>query len=512
MVWCQIVAAGSKQVCWSLGCRNAGCQPATRSGSLCYVGGIALACLGLGPLAIAAEPPAIERLFPPGGQVGTQVEVVITGKPGDGDLKVWSDRQQLSVVFAEKKGQATIEIPADATPGIHWLRFYNQYGTTDLRPFFVGAYPEQVDAEPNNEVATAQKISAIPVTINGTIHATGEVDLFALELAANQTVTAVVQSNRELGSPMDGVLEILDPNGSVVVSNDDDHGNDPRVALTAPVAGTSYLRLFAFPAAPNSTIRLAGAADYVYRLTVWYEPESSGQSTTDAPSGPMTVPWSAAGVIRVPSETDAFTFDGTKGQNLKIKVTARANFSLLDPVAVLKTEAGQIVKEFDDVSGTDPDVEFDIALPEDAHYQLLIKDRFGDGGERFNYLASVQENTPGFVATVAANAFVLPIDKPLELPVGIARHLGFSERVSVTLEGLPVGVTAAPVLSEKEGDTAKSVTLKIERTEQAKAFSGVIRVVCATEGSTEIQPATASRPNSKEWISDLWLTVLESPQ
>ncbi len=523
MVWSvcvvrsRIVAGWSKQVCWSLGCRSAGCQPATRAGSLSYVGGIALACLGLGPLAVAAEPPAIERLFPPGGQVGNQVEVAISGKPGDGDLQVWSDRQQLSLVFGENKDKATIGIPADATPGIHWLRFYNQHGCTELRPFFVGEFPELVDAEPNNEVDTAQRISALPVTVNGSIHKSGEVDLFAMELELNQTVTALVQSNRELGSPMDGVLEILDPTGTVVVSNDDDHGNDPRVSLTAPVAGIYYLRLFAFPAAPDSTIRLAGAADYVYRLSIAGDAAGSDLTTDDPPTGMMTVPWTSAGVIRLPNETDSFVFDGTKGQNLTIKVTAQANFSLLDPIAVLKTNAGQIVKEFDDVSGTDPDVEFELVLPEDAGYELLIKDRFGGGGDRYRYLASVEPNAPGFAATVAANVFALPIDKPLEIPVTIARHHGFAERISVALEGLPEGVTAPSVVSENEGDTSKIVTLKVERTERAKAFSGVVRVVCTVpeselQGSTEIHVATASRPNSKEMISDLWLTVLGSPQ
>jgi hypothetical protein len=452
----------------------------------------------------AAEPPAITGMFPPGGQVGTEVSVVLKGKPGDGSLHVWSDQQKLSFTFAEKQDKATIKIPGNAEPGIHWLRFYNEHGTTDLRPFFVGSIPEATDTEPNNELAQAQKIDQS--TINGVLHTTGEVDLFAINLEAGQTLTALVQANRELGSPMDGVLELLDPQGVELISNDDDHGNDPLVTITAANSGTYFLRLFAFPAAPNSSIRLHGAASYVYRLSVRIG--TPAQTSVDAivPEN-LTIPWSVSGLIGQPKETDEYTFDGTKGQSVTIKVAARANFSLLDPIAILKTEAGSVVKEFDDLSGGNPDVQFSIAMPEDGRYVLVVKDRFSGGSMRHNYVASVEENKPSFSATVAASSFVLPADKPLEIPVAVGRANGFDERVAVTIEGLPEGVTATPVHSEKEGDTAKSVTLKIERAETAKAFSGVVRIVCAAEGTKHLEQATAAKPMSKERIGELWLTV-----
>ena len=43
---------------------------------------------------------------------------------------------------------------------------------------------------------------------------------------------------------------------------------DPRIVFTAPEDGTYYVRTFAFPADPNSTIQFAGAASYIYRLTL----------------------------------------------------------------------------------------------------------------------------------------------------------------------------------------------------------------------------------------------------
>ncbi len=176
---------------------------------------------------IAAEPPAITRMFPPGGQVGTNVEVTLTGKPGDGNLQVWSDQQKLSVAFSEKNDKATIKIPADAARGIHWLRFYNESGATDLIPFFVGELPEAMDAEPNNDLAKAQKISAC--TVNGVLHQTGEVDLFAIGLGGGPDA-----DRTGAGKPRTWVADgwrlgntRCSRNGDLT-SNDDDHGNDPR--------------------------------------------------------------------------------------------------------------------------------------------------------------------------------------------------------------------------------------------------------------------------------------------
>jgi hypothetical protein len=462
----------------------------------------------------AAEPPAITGVFPPGGQVGTDLEVAIKGKPGDGNLQVWSEQQKLSFVFSEKKDKATIKIPVDTQPGIHWLRFYNEFGTTDLRPFFIGTLSELADTEPNNELTTAQKIEGASATVNGVLHTTGEVDLFSIDLDADQMLVASVQANRELASPMDGVLQLLDPDGTVVASNDDDHANDPLAMLTAPSAGTYFVRLFAFPAAPNSTIRLHGAASYVYRLTMTTGPFQNHVATrhlelTEDPDQrePFPIPWTVTGRISEPKEADEYSFGGTKGQNINVSVAARAHFSQLDPFVVLRSQEGKVIKEFDDRSGSDPDVDFSVALPEDGRYVLIVKDRYGNGGERFDYVASVKQNQPHFSAAVAANQFVLPTEKPLELPVAIARANGFAERIAVTVEGLPEGVTVAPVLSEKEGDSSKSVTLKLERTEAAKGFTGVIRVVCTAESTKQL--ATAPRPNSKARIDQLWLTVAQ---
>jgi hypothetical protein len=457
----------------------------------------------------AGDPPAIVRLVPPGGQIGTAVEVTLEGKPGSEPLQAWSEQGELAIDWNQQPDKATIKIPADAQPGIHWLRIYNPFGATELLPFFVGTLPEIAEIEPNNQLAQAQPI--VPSTVNGVLHKSGEVDMFAIAVEGDQTVTATVQANRELGSPMDAVLELLDPNGTVIASNDDDLGNDPRIEMTIPSGGLYHLRIFAFPAAPDSTIRLAGSSNYAYRLTVAIDGLPESDSTFAESPAPeaveFTVPWSASGVIGQPAETDQFAFAGSSGQSLTIAIAARQHFSRLDPLAVLKTESGTVVKEFDDISGTDPDVSFETTLPADGRYVLEVKDRFGHGGQRYTYHATVSASSPSYSAKMAANAVVLTADKALEIPITIDRQHGFNERILVIAAGLPSGVTAEPVISEPEGDSSKQVVLKIARQATAAASSGPIQIVSKDESNQAIVPIISPRPNSKQPVNQIWLTV-----
>ncbi len=462
----------------------------------------------------ADEPPAIERLFPPGGQTGTTVTAALRGKSGDGNLQVWSELQQVTCSFNEQKDKAIISIPEQATNGVHWLRFYNESGCTDLRPFFVGTAAELVETEPNNEPSNAFQVESLPATINGVLERSGDVDLFAVDLQAGQTLVASLQANRELGSPMDGVLELLDSGGTMIAFNDDDHGNDPLLIATVNESGRYFVRLYAFPAAPNSTIRLAGSKDYVYRLTITIgaledHPTIEHLSVTENANAlePITIPWSITGRIEQPGEVDQFCFDAAPGQSVTVSVAAQSYFSWLDPIVVLRDPNGKVIKEFDDLGGNDPDVRFGVELPAGGTYSLTIKDRFGNGGQRYHYVASVDESKPGFTASVAVNSFVMPNDAALEIPVTIGRLNGFSERIEVSIAGLPEGLDAAAVYSEPQGDSSKKVTLKVQRGDTATAFSGLVRVVCVAEESKQALSASAPRPNSKQTISELWLTV-----
>ena len=78
-----------------------------------------------------------------------------------------------------------------------------------------------VEQEPNDEPAKAQKVERLPVVVNGRLGKRGDVDTFEVELRKGQTLVAALEGHGRLGSPMDGVLQVVSADGFVLEQVDD---------------------------------------------------------------------------------------------------------------------------------------------------------------------------------------------------------------------------------------------------------------------------------------------------
>ncbi|MEK6257330.1 MAG: PPC domain-containing protein [Planctomycetota bacterium] len=223
--------------------------------------------LGFAGLAEAAAPD-VTSLFPAGARQGTSASVTIQGKLGDGAVRVWCSRPGVKATLPEKPGPISVEVAADAEPGVCWLRFFNDEGSSGLRPFVVGSLPEINEVEPNDDWKKAQTLSEPSVVVNGQHNKGGDADSFAVTLQRGQTVVASLMASRVIGSTQDATLQVLGPDGFVLEQNEDDQGFDPQLAFTAPADGTYFLRTWSLPMTPDSSIRLFGSPAAVYRLTV----------------------------------------------------------------------------------------------------------------------------------------------------------------------------------------------------------------------------------------------------
>lgn len=222
----------------------------------------------LGPAGLRADPPKVTALVPTGVQQGQTATITAQGTFPNWPVSVWSDTPGIDVTaVADKKGTFQVAAGAGATPGIAWLRFHDAEGASSLRPLFVGTLPELQEKEPNDSADKAQKIEQ-SAAITGQLAKRGDVDEFAIELQAGQTCVAAMYASDVLGSPMDGVIQVASPDGFVLAQQDDERGLDPQLAFTAPRAGTYLVRVFAFPATPDSSISFAGGDAFHYRLTL----------------------------------------------------------------------------------------------------------------------------------------------------------------------------------------------------------------------------------------------------
>ncbi|MES2790246.1 MAG: PPC domain-containing protein [Planctomycetota bacterium] len=527
-----------------------------------------LAAFGLTSSASAAAP-KMDLLYPAGGSRGATVNVTVTGAVEPWPALIWCSRPELQIKALEEKGKLAITIPADCAPGVAWIRLHNPEGASTLRPFVIGTLPEVEEVEPNNELTKAQALPSSTIVVHGKHQAAHDVDIFAVNLKAGQTIVADLDGNRTLGAPSDGVLQLVSPSGFVLEQNDDDQGLDPRLAYTVNADGLYYVRTFAFPAATDSAINFAGGPTWLYRLTIttdrftdyvlplaatratageveargWNlatEPVKSPIAATNAdqivvlipqsgnfvtiPTVPhpvlveqepnlqaqpqaIPVPSGISGIVSTADDVDFFRFPAKKGQPLLFKVVARTQGSLIDPVVIILNAEGKELQRIDD-QGANPDPELTWNPPADGDYLLTVKDLHGRSGSRYFYHVNISHPQPDYRATVAADSFVLPIDKPLEIPITIERLVGFKDEIEFTAIGLPEGVTVTPVKSAAEGDTAKTVKLVISG--NTAAFSGPLQLV----GTSVAEPKLTRSPKFKlapyEIETDhLWLTVIK---
>ncbi len=528
-----------------------------------------------------AAKPEVSGFYPAGGQIGQAVEVEVLGKLGGADVKVWCDQEGITGEATKDGKKLNITISPEAAPGICWIRVWNEEGPSAIRPFLVGRLSEVSEKEPNETLSAAQAMDASGTVVNGKLAKSGELDTFKVSLKQGETLVADVLANQVLSSPMDAVLQIASAKGFLLAQADDSPRFDPTLTFTAPADGDYFVRVFAFPTEPNSSIRYAGGENYIYRLTLTTGPyvrhvvplSVSGNSPAPLlPKGwnlpantpavnvselsdnlsavlpfpgvmPLNLakcdhpslsepetdkiderkfppPFSLTGTIAQADEVDEYQFSAKKDETLQVKVESAALGFPLDPVLEIRDAKGQSIRVVDDQSRSAIDAEYDFKAPADGEYQIQIKDRFQHGGWDYAYLLTVAAPKPSANLSVAADAFSLTKDKPVEIPVTIAKSNGFSEKLEVKVTGLPEGYTVETEAGGKveepqregrrgrgrsrdQNQNRESVKLKITA-KGDEPFHGPVWIT-AKLGEKDLT-ATTPTANASEKASHVWIT------
>ncbi len=165
-------------------------------------------------------------------------------------------------------GAALTAPPKEAGAGVYHLVARNQQGkVSNPMSFALDTLPDGADKEPNNDQASAQKVT-LPVIINGRMDQPGDWDVFQFSGKAGEMIVAEVQARR-LDSPLDSLLKITDSSGQVLAINDD--REDPGSGLNTHHAD-SYLML-KLPADGDYFVSIGdtahnGGEAYGYRLRI----------------------------------------------------------------------------------------------------------------------------------------------------------------------------------------------------------------------------------------------------
>jgi len=379
--------------------------------------------LVLPALSASAAPPTLDTLYPAGAQRGTTVSVFAAGGFDRWPVQCWASAPGIKVEADKTKGKLNITVAADVPAGVHRIRLADEAGASVLRPFLVGTLPELMEAEPNDEPAKAQTLPKAGnadghcgAVINGKLEKAGDADVYSVKLTKGRTLVASLLGDQVLKSPMDAVVQVLNSDGFVLEQNHDFRGLDPQTTFEIPADGTYLVRVFAYPAVPDSSIRLAGGESWVYRLTLttgafldhafppavgpgapsiqvgvwgWNLPESARSvSVADGPPGwveqfhpqaagsvevsrephPVAVeaepndpakpqaigplPVTMCGRIESSTDVDTFEFPAAKGKRLTLRVRSDEREFPLDPVLRITDADGKTLMELDDARGS----------------------------------------------------------------------------------------------------------------------------------------------------------------
>jgi hypothetical protein len=401
----------------------------------------------------------------------------------------------------------TLEIAADAPLGLHYCRVSTSQGVTAAMKFVVGDLPEVVEREIDGEPIPVAV--TLPVTINGRIFPRRDEDVWTFDAPAGREITCSVaaaslgsplsarleirdpagklfaESSGQLG--IDPVLRFTTTAaGTYEVRIHDaayegmqDHvyrltisdgpwidgffplggrrGGELAVELRGQQLSQTKLsvpipadapELFAYATQHDGRATLLG-------LEVGDRPEAIESEPNDAPavadasgsSRAHSAPVTLNGRIDKPGDVDVWTIEMTKGQKLELAVHAARLGSPLDSLLVVRDAAGNELATNDDASAGQPDSALVLTAKEDGPVQVAISDRFAQrGGPAFAYRLHVAP--PGeadFSLTLPADALVIDRGGQQKLQLAIAAAAGFSRPIKITAEGLPEGVTAAPL-------------------------------------------------------------------
>ena len=266
----------------------------------------------------------------------------------------------------------------------------------------------------------------------------------------------------------------------------------------------------------SNPVRIGFAVDPIIR-------GEEGQEQT------IPVPSETHGLFDAKSDLDQYRFDARKDQPLWIECLANRIRTGSDPVLWIDqiTADDKGVEQFkeiasnDDTGGTPggksfPILNRDCALrfdpPADGRYRLRLHDYTGRGGPASLYRLIVRPIAPDFdlVVTpwyaasdkdskgVSRQAALIRRGGTTLLRVFAMRRNGFRDSITLSVAGLPPGVSCPPVILPAGRDTA---TLVLHGTTEAANWQGFV-TVAGKAGETE----KTARPGTISWSIGNWDT------
>ncbi len=199
-----------------------------------------------------------------------------------------------------------------------------------------------------------------------------------------------------------------------------------------------------------------------------------------------SVPQAINGRMDAPNDIDNYALTLKAGQTVRCEVRARRNGSSLDStIRVLHPTAGVIASN-DDIHPSTKDSMLVFTASVDGVYTLQIRDLLNRGGPTFGYVLFVKPEVADFTAQCDEDRAGLGPGTNMPWYVKLTKTGGFNAPVEIRVEGLPAGVTFAPLTIPAH---ATDGVLILQAAADAKPVASLVKVIAkATIPGLEGQP------------------------
>lgn len=457
-----------------------------------------------GAQSVGLPAPRLLTTMPMGGQVGTKVEVTITGENFDDASELYFSHPAITATRKlDDKGQPVtntyvVSIASDCPAGVHEARIMTRLGLSSARAFNVGTLPEFVVQKPNTTLE-----NAMPLPVNSICNAVmtnQNVDFYSFDAIKGQRYV-IECATRGIDSKLKSVLIVADAKGADLVV--ERHGGE--LDFTANESGQHiikthdltynggpqyFYRLALRQAAPNESVARLPSIQMVNAFSWPPAGLSDGLSISEAEPNnrhseahEITLPCDITGSFFPAADVDTFEFSARQGEVWWVEVASERLGRPTDPAIVVQHVTGvecnenlTDIAELNDIpspvkvssngysydgppydAGT-ADALGKIEIKEDGIYRLQVSDLFG--GTRTDpknvYRLVIRRAAPDFALVGWAlhmelrngdrNALSKPIalrgGATMALEVIAIRRDGFDGEIELAMENLPAGVTA----------------------------------------------------------------------
>ena len=464
-----------------------------------YIGGD-----GYGYRLSIGELPYLKTIFPLGGRRGTENTIAVTG------------------ANLEMVASIQISIGAETPAGEQSLRVQTPSGlATNVRPFTIGNWAEMMETEPNNTAGNANAVTT-PITLNGKIDKSSDVDRFSFEIEEPQLLVFEVEALK-LSSKLDALLTLYGPgkpmgeaaegmawnNGEeqVLIVNDDpiDANTlaDARIDWNFEKAGKYSVTI--------RDLNNQGGESYAYRLNIRpLEPDFE------------------LNVIALKERNQISPFDNprvSRGSSVTIQVDVVRLDQFDGPIRLLCPAFPKTFNVSSTIVGADQNrAMLTITAPWDAPLGLMPLSIVGVcavGGRQIERTATPSPilltvmDAPEFTLTLAEIGLSAVHNKSVDLHVTAKRHGDFAGPIELSVSGLPTRVSVLPdPVSKKpvtiaEGETEATLSVKAGSFDRREEFS--VLPVPGTSYISVTGTATVNSETVKQSTPAIPLTVMEAP-